>query len=163
MGKVLIIEKDIRTIEVLEMLLQALRQPYNVVNTHANVMRIYKNEQVDVIFMNPEIPLVDPKALIDEMDGATARLKRSRPPIVFLYTDDGLVRRFNLNIQPGCQIVRKPVTMEQIYELLDGMGLTKLKITAGNQQVKDKITRFEDFIEQSEDWMEKLKGYLLKS
>lgn len=163
MGKILIIDKDIKTIEVLELLLQALRQPYNVVSTHSNAMRIYNNERVEAIFMNPEMPLVETKALMDEMDGATAKLQRSRAPVVFLYTGEGLVHRYKLDELPGCQLVKKPVSMEQIYKILDGLGLTKLRITAESQQVKEKIERFEDFIKQSEAWLDKLKGYLLKS
>ncbi len=163
MGKVLVIDKDLKTIEVLELLLQALRQPYVVASTHSNALRTYNNEQVDAIFMNPEMPLVEPKALMDEMDVATAKLKRSRAPVVFLYTDDGLVHRYKLDKLLGCQLVKKPVSMEQIYELLDGLGLTKLRITAESQQVKDKIGRFEGFIKQSEAWLDRLKGYLLKS
>lgn len=163
MGKILIIDKDIKTIEVLELLLQALRQPYNVASTHSNAMRTYNNEQVEAIFMNPEMPLVEPKALMDEMNGATAKQKRSRAPVVFLYTDDELVHRYKLNELPGCQLVKKPVSMEQIYGILDGLGLTKLKITSGSQQLKEKIERFEGFIKQSETWLDQLKGHLLKS
>ena len=162
MGKVLIIEKDVKTIEILELLLKALEQPYVLASTHSNAMRTYNNEQVEAIFMNPEMPLVEPKALMDEMDVATDKLKRSRPPVVFLYTDDGLIHRYKLNELPDCQLVEKPVTMEQIYGLLDGLGLTKLKITTGSQQVKEKIARFEGFIKQSETWLDQLKGHLLK-
>ncbi|GAH78714.1 unnamed protein product, partial [marine sediment metagenome] len=60
-------------------------------------------------------------------------------------------------------LVKKPVTMEQIYELLDGLGLTKLKVMVDSQQVKDKIARFGNFIEQSETWMDRLKKHLMKS
>lgn len=161
MGKVLIIDKDIKTIEVLELLLQALRQPYVVASTHSNAMRTYNNERVEAIFMNPEMPLVETKALMDEMDVAKAKLKRSRAPVVFLYTDDGLVHRYQLNELPGCQLVKKPVSMEQIYGILDGMGLTKLNITSGSQ-LKEKIAKFEGFIKQSETWLDQLKGHLLK-
>ena len=163
MGKVLIIEKDVKTIEVLELLLRALEQPYVVASTRSNAVRTYNNEQVEAIFMNPEMPLVEPKALMDEMDVAAAKLKRSRPPVVFLYTDDGLIHRYKLNELHDCQLVEKPVTMEQIYGLLDGLGLTKLKSTTGSQQVKEKIARFEGFIKQSETWLDQLKGHLLKS
>ena len=163
MGKILIIEKDVKTIEMLELLLQALEQPYVVASTHSNAMRTYNNEQVEAIFMNPEMPLVEPKALMDEMDVATDKLKRSRAPVVFLYTDDQLIHRYNLNKLPDCQLVKKPVTMEQIYGLLDGLGLTKLKITSGSQQVKKKTAKFEGFIKQSETWLDQLKGHLLKS
>ncbi len=163
MGKVLIIEKDVKTIEVLELLLKALEQPYVVASTHSNAMRIYNNERLEAIFMNPEMPLVEPKALMDEMDVATSKLKRSRAPVVFLYTDDGLIHRYKLDKLPDCQLVKKPVTMEQIYELLDGLGLTKLKVMVDSQQVKDKIARFGNFIEQSETWMDRLKKYLMRS
>ena len=53
--------------------------------------------------------------------------------------------------------------MEQIYGILDGMGLTKLKITSGSQQLKEKIAKFEGFIKKSETWLDQLKGHLLKS
>jgi len=126
-------------------------------------MRTYNNELVDAIFMSPEMPLVEPKALMDEMDVAKSKLKRSRAPVVFLYTDDGLIHRYKLNELPDCQLVEKPVTMEQIYGLLDGLGLTKLRVTTGSQQVKEKIAKFEGFIKQSETWLDQLKGHLLKS
>lgn len=163
MGKVLVIEKDIKTIEILELLLRALEQPYVVAGTHSNAMRTYNNEQVEAIFMNPEMPLVEPKALMDVMDVATVKLKRSRAPVVFLYTDDGLIHRYKLNELADCQLVKKPVTMEQIYGLFDGLGLTKLRVTTGSQQVKEKIAKFEGFIKQSETWLDQLKGHLLKS
>ena len=163
MGKVLVIEKDVKTIEVLELLLKALEQPYVTASTHSNAMRTYNNELVDAIFMNPEMPLVESKALMDEMDVAADKLKRSRPPVVFLYTDDELIHRYKLNELADCQLVEKPVTMEQIYGLLGGLGLTKLKAVTGSQQVKDKIAKFEGFIKQSETWLDQLKGHLMKS
>ncbi len=163
MGKVLIIEKDTKTVEVLELLLQALWQPYEVAGIRSNAMRIYKNERVDAIFMNPEMPLVDAKPLMDEMEAAREKLKRSRAPVVFLYTDDELVHRYKLNELPDCQLVKKPVTMEKAYELFDGLGLTKLKMTGGSKQLQEKISRFESFIKHSETWLDQLKGHLMKS
>ena len=141
MGKVLILEKDVKTVEVLELLLQALEQQYEVTYSHSNATRIYNTEQVEAIFMNPELPLVEPRVFMDEIEGISAERNRSRAPVIFLYTDDELVRRYELNKLPDSQLVKKPVTMEQIYELLDGLGLTKLKVMVDNQQVKDKIAR----------------------
>jgi len=163
MGKVLILEKDVKTVEVLELLFQALEQQYEVTHTHSNAIRIYNAEQVEAIFVNPELPLVEPKVFMDGIEVISAERNRSRAPVIFLYTDDELVRRYELNKLPDSQLVKKPVTMEQIYELLDGLGLTKLKVMVDSQQVKDKIARFGNFIEQSETWMDRLKKHLMKS
>ncbi len=65
MGKVLILEKDVKTVEVLELLFQALEQQYEVTYTHSNATRIYNAEQVEAIFVNPELPLVEPKVFMD--------------------------------------------------------------------------------------------------
>lgn len=163
MGKVLILEKDVKTVEVLELLFQALEQQYEVTHTHSNATRIYNAEQVEAIFVNPELPLVEPKVFMDEIEVTSSERNRSRAPVIFLYTDDQLIQRYELNKLPDSQLVKKPVTMEQIYELLDGLGLTKLKVMVDSQQVKDKIARFENFIEQSETWMDRLKKHLMKS
>lgn len=163
MGKVLILEKDVKTVEVLELLFQALEQQYEVTHTHSNATRIYNAEQVEAIFVNPELPLVEPRVFMDEIEVTSAERNRSRAPVIFLYTDDEIVRRYELNKLPDSQLVKKPVTMEQIYELLDGLGLTKLKVMVDSQQVKDKIARFGNFIEQSETWMDRLKKHLMKS
>jgi len=163
MGKVLILEKDVKTVEVLELLLQALEQQYEVTYSHSNATRIYNTEQVEAIFMNPELPLVEPRVFMDEIEVISAERNRSRSPVIFLYTEDQLIHRYELNKLPDSQLVKKPVTMEQIYELLDGLGLTKLKAMVDNQQVKDKIARFGNFIEQSETWMDRLKKHLMKS
>lgn len=163
MGKVLLLDKDVKTSEVLKLLLQALEQPYEVAHTHSNATRIYNAERVEAIFMNPELPLVDPKAFMDEIEVTSAERNRSRAPVIFLYTDDQLIHCYELNKLPDSQLVKKPVTMEQIYELLDGLGLTKLKVMVDSQQVKDKIARFGNFIEQSETWMDRLKKHLMKS
>jgi len=163
MGKVLILEKDVKTVEVLELLFQALEQQYEVTHTHSNAARIYNAEQVEAIFMNPELPLVEPKVFMDKIKVTSAERNRSRVPVIFLYTDDQLIHRYELNKLPDSQLVKKPVTMEQIYELLDGLGLTKLKVMVDSQQVKDKIARFGNFIEQSETWMDMLKKHLMKS
>ena len=163
MGKVLILEKEVKTVEVLELLFQALEQQYEVTHTHSNAARIYNAEQVEAIFVNPELPLVEPKVFMDEIEVISAERNRSRAPVIFLYTDDQLIHRYDLKKLPDSQLVKKPVTMEQIYELLDGLGLTKLKVMVDNQQVKDKIARFGNFIEQSETWMDRLKKHLMKS
>ena len=163
MGKVLILEKDVKTVEVLELLFKALEQQCEVVHTHSNATRIYNTEQVEAIFMNPELPMVEPRVFVDEIEATSAKRNRSRVPVIFLYTDDEIVRRYELNKLPDSQLVKKPVTMEQIYQLLDGLGLTKLKVMVDNQQVKGKIARFGNFIEQSETWMDRLKKHLMKS
>lgn len=162
MGKVLILEKDVKTIEMLELLLQALHQTYRVAYTHSNAIRIYTTERIDAIFMNPELPMIDPKALMDEIEVISTEMKWSRAPVVFLYTSDELVRRYELHRISDSHLAAKPIMMDRGYEILDGLGLTKLKMSANSRHLKDKIARFRDFVEQSETWMERFRDRLVK-
>ncbi|MFB0516156.1 MAG: hypothetical protein ACETWG_06085 [Candidatus Neomarinimicrobiota bacterium] len=152
-----------RTVEVLNLLLDALRKPFEVASTHSNAVRIYSTGQVEAIFMNPELPMVDPKALVDEFEVVAADRNRKRAPVVFLYTNDELVRRYELRKVPESQLVRKPVLMEHFYALLDDMGLTELAVSVRSQRVDERIQQFAAFIKQSEAWVDRLKERLVKS
>ncbi|UCH10958.1 MAG: hypothetical protein JSU61_03465 [Fidelibacterota bacterium] len=159
---ILIIEKDIPTVETMRLLLQALDQPFEVVNTHSKAALIYNIESVSTIFFNPELPMVDPKALIDELEGIAMDKNKPRAPIIFLYSDDEIVRRYELHQIPDSEMHQKPVTMEQFYGILDGFGLTELQVNIEHQQVKEKLRQFSQFIHESEGWLDRLKNHLVK-
>lgn len=163
MGKILIVDKDMKVIEMLELLFNALEQPFEFVYTQNNVVRIHNNEQVDAIIINPELPLIDPRALIDEVEVVSLELNRPRAPMIFLYSDESLLRRYELSDIPNSQFLEKPVTMEQVYGAIDSLGLTKLKMNNSKQHIEEKISKLGSFIELSESWMAELKDRLLKS
>ena len=161
MGQILIIEKEVLVVEALELILQALDQPFVTTSSHSNAVRLYKAEPTDAIFLNPELPDLDAKPLLDEFQVHSEDRSRARAPAIILYSDEALVRRYGLRQVPECQLVRKPVTLDQLYTLLHGLGLTKLKVTEGAQHEKDQTAQFEMFIGQAESWLDKLKAHLV--
>ena len=163
MGHVLIIEKERRVVEALELLLQALDRPYDVASTFSNALRVFTTERIDLIFINPELTSLDAKPLLDEFEVAATDKHQARPPVIVLYTDKALVQRFGLNQLADTELVEKPIRPDQIYTLLDKRGLTKVKMAPGNQHEKDKVAKFEQFIQQSEAWLDKLKSHLVKA
>ena len=163
MGAILIVEKDIVTVESLELILDALDQPYKSAATRPNAVRIYSTELVDAIFLNPELSVVDVKALIDELESVDQRKARKRAPIIFIYSDDDVVQDLGLGEVPRSQLLAKPVNLERLYEVLHGLGLTKLKMPLGSQQVAGRIKYFKQFVIQSEAWLEELKVRLVKA
>ena len=83
--------------------------------------------------------------------------------MILLYSDESLLHRYELNDIPNTQFLKKPVTMEQVYEAIDVLGLTKLKMNNNRQHIEEKIPKLGSFIELSESWMSELKNRLLKS
>ena len=163
MGRILIIDKDTRTIEVLDLLLDVLGLSFAVASTRTNASRIYTSDQIDVIFLNPELPMMDSRAMIDEFGVVAKERNRKLPPVVFLYSNEALVRRYQLVAMPDSRLIRKPVTMEKIYGVLEELGLTELRPTVKERQMQDRLDRFADFIGQSEEWLDRLKEYLVSS
>ena len=159
---ILIIEKDIVTIDTIRLLLQALEQPFEVVSTHKNATRIYGSELVSTIFFNPELPMIDPKAFIDELDGISTDRNKPRAPIIFLYTEDELVRRYELHAVPDSELQRKPLTMAQFYAILEGFGLTEIQVGAESQRAKQKQAQFSKFIHETEAWLDKLGKHIVE-
>lgn len=163
MGTILIIEKESTVIETLDLLLEALDKPFELASTHSNAVRIYTTAQVDIIILNPEMPMVDPKALIDELWNIAHDNDKELVPIICLYTDDALIQRYELSSIPGCQLERKPVRMERWYQILKDLGQTEIPVQIESEHQQDKLTSIAEFIDQSESWLEKLKTQLLKS
>ncbi|MEE9161941.1 MAG: hypothetical protein V3U35_03130 [Candidatus Neomarinimicrobiota bacterium] len=161
-GHVLIIEKERRVVEALELLLQALDRPYDVASTFSNAVRVFTTERIDIIFINPELASLDAKPLLDEFEVAAEDKRQARPPVIVLYTDEALVKRYGLNQLADTELVKKPFSLDEIYAILDKRGLTKVKMVRGNQREKDKAAQFEQFIQRSEAWLDKLKNHLIK-
>jgi len=163
MGKILIIDKDVAFLEAFGLLLNALNLPFEVVSTHSNATRIFRTDTVDLVFLNPELPMVDPKALLDEFEGISADKRETSTPVIFLYTDMEIIHRYELTSQPNSQLLEKPVPITQLYEILDQRGLTQIRIEVESQRAQEKISHFAQFIEQSESWLERLRDHLVKS
>jgi DNA-binding response OmpR family regulator len=163
MGTLLIIEQDAALLETIRLLLEALDTSYEVASTHSNAVRLYKSTDVDAIILNPELPMVDPKALIDELANLAHEKDKDLVPIVCIYTDETLINRYDLPSIAGIQLERKPIRVERFYEILKGFGLTEIPIHIESQDLQDKLSHITEFIDQSESWMDKLKAQLLKS
>ncbi|MFC1620321.1 hypothetical protein ACFL45_10290 [Candidatus Neomarinimicrobiota bacterium] len=163
MGTILIIEKDTAVLEALQLLLDALDRSYELASTHSNAVRIYSTTDVDAIILNPEIPMVDPKALIEELGNISHEKEKDLAPIVCIFTDDALIQRYELSTISGCQLERKPIRMERFYNILKGLGQTEIAVQIESQRLQDKMSQIAEFIDQSETWLEKLKAQLLKT
>jgi DNA-binding response OmpR family regulator len=163
MGTLLIIEQDTAVLEPLQLLLKALDKSYEVASTHSNAVRLYESSDVDAVILNPEMPMVDPKALIDELANLAHEKEIELAPIVCIYTDDALVKRYDLASISGCQLERKPILVERFYKIMKGLGLTEIPIYLESQHLQDKMNYIAEFIDQSEAWLEKLKTQLLKT
>ncbi|MFC1484400.1 hypothetical protein ACFL6Q_05085 [Candidatus Neomarinimicrobiota bacterium] len=163
MGIILIIEKDTAVLEVLQLLLDALDRSYELASTHSNAVRIYSTTDVDAIILNPEMPMVDPKALIEELGNISHEKEKDLAPIVCIFTDDALIQRYELSTMSGCQLERKPIRMERFYNILQGLGQTEIAVQIESQRLQDKMSQIAEFIDQSESWLEKLKTQLLKT
>ena len=164
MSKILVIDKDIATANALERLCQALTLPVDTVQTHANATRSYHRDPVAAIFLSSDMPMLDPRALVDELDAISAQKERPRAPVIIMYKDEVLFRRLGLNTIPRSRSMPKPISMEEVYQLFAAMGLTKVNLTGGSDhQVKERLIQHAKFIEESEAWLTKLKAKLFKS
>lgn len=163
MGKVIIIDKDVATSESIERLLAALQVPCEIALTHKNALRAYTSGSISAVFLSPDIPTIDPKALVEEFDLHAKNANTARPPVIVLYKDLESVQRYNLDKLPRSKCLQKPITYEKIYPLLHALGLTKLGQAAGSRGVQAKIARYDKFIQESEAWLKKLKAQLFPS
>lgn len=164
MSKILIIDKDVATAEALKRLCQALTLPVDFVQTHSNATRSYHRDPVAAIFLSSDMSMLDPKALLDEFDSISAQKKKPRAPVIILYKDKGHFLRLGLNEVPRSRSMPKPISMEEVYQLFDAMGLTKAHLTGGgSHRARQKLIEHAKFIEESEAWLTKLKTQLFKS
>lgn len=164
MSKILVIDKDSVTAESLERLCQALAIPVEIVQTHANATRSYHRDPVAAIFLSSDMSMLDPKALVDELEAISAQNKMPRAPVIILYKDEVHFRRLGLKAIPRSRSMPKPISMEEVYQLFAAMGLTKANLAAGGgNEVRQKLIQHAKFIEESEAWIAKLKAKLFKS
>ncbi len=164
MSKVLIIDKDIATAQSLERLCQALALPVDVVQTHSNATRSYHRDPVAAIFLSSEMSMLDPKALVDEFDAISAQKKKTRAPVILLYKDKDHFLRLGLNEVPRSRSMAKPISLEEVYQLFEAMGLTKAHLSGGgSHRARQKLIQHAKFIEESETWLTKLKAQLFKT
>lgn len=164
MSKILIIDKDLATAESLKRLCQALALPVDIVQTHSNATRSYHRDTVAAIFLSSDMSMLDPKALVDELETISVQKKTPRAPVIILYKDQVHFRRLGLNAIPRSRSMPKPISLEEVYQLFDAMGLTKAHLAGGgSHRARQKQIQHTKFIEESEAWLTKLKAQLFKS
>ena len=164
MSKILIIDKDVATAQLIKRLCQVLALPVDIVQTHSSATRSYLREQVAAVFLSSEMPLLDHKALLDEFDASAIQRKKPRAPVIILYKNKDDLHRLRLNEIPNSRSMSKPILMEEVYELFDGLGLTKAHLAIEESSgAGRKLNQHGKFIEESEAWLAKLKMQLSKS
>ena len=164
MKKILIIDKDVSTAESLKRFCQALTLPVEIALTHSNATRSYHRDPVAAVFLSSDMPLLDPKALVDELETISIQRKKPRAPVIILYKDKDHFLRLRLNEIPHSRPMAKPISLEEVYQLFDAMGLTKAHLAGGGSHgARQKLIQHGKFIEDSEAWLTKLKAQLLKS
>lgn len=161
-NKILILEKEPETTEVLARFFEAMGIEYEVTYTHANTVRVYSAGSVGLIFMNPELAAVDIRAVISDLEGVSHASHLKRPPIIFLYSDPGSIAKHSLDQITKSKSMPKPITMEQIYRIADTLGILKNATRSDLTEQREKIREFDAFLEKSDAWLTKLKSHLVK-
>lgn len=159
---VLIIEKEARTADTVIRLAESLDLQTDLAQTHANATRTFAAQPVGIVFFNPTMNMIDPKALIDEFHSIAVSRKRRPAPVVFMVNSTNELEQSGLKAIPGTGLILKPIKMEQVYLVLDKLGMTKLSKPEMENTGDGKIKAWTEYAENADAWMDKLRGQLIK-
>ncbi|MFC1747080.1 hypothetical protein ACFLZR_01975 [Candidatus Neomarinimicrobiota bacterium] len=160
MGKVLIVDRDTATTEALGRLLDALGISWDTVLTHTKILRAYAFNEYGAVFLSVEMPTIDIRRLVEDLESQANTTGFPRPPLILLYEDRAIVDRYRLDSIPRSRILRKPFTFEQVYPLLHAAGLTKIEELSESGAIESRSSRYETFVLESERWIDQLKSQL---
>lgn len=159
---VLVIEKDMETAEAIIRLSDALGLPADLAQTHKNAVRACATHPVGIVFLNPDINMINPRALVEEIQSLAASRKNSpAPPILFLVKSLENLARHGLKGHPGTGAITKPLQLEQVYVAFDKLGLIHLEAPEPAETMAGKIEAWQQFLTSAEAWMEKLRDRLV--
>ena len=159
---VLIVEKDMATAESLMRLSEALGLPAELAQTHKNAIRACATHQVGIIFLNPDMNMIDAKTLVEDIQSlAASRKNHPAAPILFLTESNQILQRLGLKGHPGTGVLAKPLQLEQVYVAFHKLGLINLDPPEPAETLTGKIKVWQEFLTSAEVWTEKLREHLV--
>jgi CheY-like chemotaxis protein len=159
MSKVLIIEKDNEVVSSIERLLHVFNLDAEAVLSHPNAIQSYTSDDLKAIIIDSEMPTISTNRLVAEFDDIAARKNKPRCPIIFLYKVEETPRQLQLNQIPRSVYVRKPVSMIELYRILETLKLSSL-FNDAEGLVEDRLDRYMQFLDKSSNWMKRLNENL---
>ncbi len=159
---VLIVEKDMEAAEALTRLSEALGLPVELAQTHKNAIRACATHPVGIIFMNPDINMIDSRTLVEDIQSLPASRKNSSaPPILFLVESLEILSKLGLKGHAGTGVLIKPLQLEQVYVALHKLGLINLEAPPPAETSAGKIKAWQEFLTSAEQWMAKLRDQMV--
>jgi len=159
MHKVLIIETDREVAGSINRLLEALDIDSEVVYSHPNAIQAYTSGGLNAVFLDVEVPTLSANRVLGEFEDISAQKGQARSPIIFLYQREETVQQQKLAHIPGTVCLNKPVSLVQLYRILERLKLTAIKPDSV-ELVEERISQYVDFLASSEAWLEKLRDQL---
>ena len=163
MVRVLVIDDEAATTESIERLCTALDIPIEITATRANAIRCFTENLLEVIFLSPDLELVEPKAMAAEFDNLAADQQKQRPPLVILYKKEEVVNRYGLNKLPRSTTLQKPATLKDIYAILAALKVINDDNTGIREEMEREVAELGRFIADSQAWVNKLKDLVSES
>ena len=162
MAKVLIIERDSEVIESIERLLRVYNIETETALSHPNAIRYYTSDNLKAIILDAEMPTISTNRLVAEFDEIASRSSKSRCPLIFLYRKEETPRQLQLNQTPRSVCIRKPVSLVDLYRIIETLKLTSMS-NGSEELVEDKLIRYTQFLEKSTKWLRQLNENINRS
>ncbi|UCH10960.1 MAG: hypothetical protein JSU61_03475 [Fidelibacterota bacterium] len=159
MAKVLIIDKDNEVVKSIERLLRVFNIDSETVLSHPNAIQSYASDNLRAIILDAEMPTISTNRLITEFDDIAAQTAKPRCPIIFMYRKEGTPQQLQLTKIPRSVCVSKPVSLIELYRILETLKLTSLFNDTG-EVLEDKLLYYTQFLETSTDWLGELNDNL---
>jgi len=149
--KILIIEKDLATINSISTLIAALNFERIIFYNWNPKLKSYPRAEIVAIFINVEIPMINVDKIINEFQGTN---QEDQIPIFYLYNktySDDFITAMKL---PHTTELRKPFTLVQLYQLMDKY-LNINQIPEEQLSTKNKAQEFRQFSTDFKAWLAK--------
>jgi DNA-binding response OmpR family regulator len=163
MVRVLVIDEEAATTELIERLCAALDIPVEITATRANAIRCFSENPIEVIFLSADVELVDSKAMADEFDNLAADQHKPRPPLAIFYEKEEVVHRYGLNKLPRSTTLQKPVAFKDIYAILSVLKVINDDNIGVREEMEREVAALGRFITDSQAWVNKLKELVVES
>lgn len=153
MAKVLIIDKDIHTINPLTIFLSTLDLETVVVHNWPSQVKSLELEKPELVFVNVELPTV-------HIDKVFESFKNSIP-VIYFYSRTFDPMYLKAKEFPYSGDLKKPIRLDEVYELLE--KFMRLNTLPGRvSDYHSRLLEYKVFRKEFSDWVGKLKTVLLK-
>ena len=157
MKKVLVIEKDLNTLNALSMFIASLQM--ETLNTHSWPPQV-KNiefEEIGIVIVNVELPSVQ----IDKLFESFKSDKANSVPIIYLYSRTFDPKYVKSKEFPFDGDSKKPLDLSEIYKLMENyIPMESLPVKGSNFHVQ--LKEYRELFDEHASWQGRLKGVLDK-